>query len=76
MQMSDTTPGRGRPSKQPTIRANWTGAGSLDLLLHQLAYPVTHEMVITEIKEHSGMSVSLSTLSEWVAEIKERSRAS
>ena len=71
--MSDTTPGRGRPSKKPTIRTSWTGAGSLDLLLHQLAYPVTHDVVITEIKEHSGISVSISTLSEWVALIREPS---
>lgn len=62
----------GRPSKKPVIRDHWTGPGSLDLLLAQLANPLTYPSAVDEIMERSGVELDRTTLVKWVAEERRR----
>jgi len=62
----------GRPSKKPTIRERWTGPGSLDVLLAQLAHPLTYPSAVDEIRERSGVLLDRTTLVRWVAEERRR----
>ena len=62
----------GRPSKKPIIRDRWTGPGSLDLLLAQLAHRLTYPAAVDEIEERTGVVLDRTTLVKWVGEERRR----
>ena len=53
-----------------TIRKNWEGPGSLDQILHQLAFPPRFKSALDEIEKRSGIRITRRTLDRYVTEVR------